>query len=499
MKCKTYMLMMMLVAAGSYSFAQGLEVGPGTCIKVETGTTLKISAGDLLLNSDATGDATVIAFGSVTLGSGGKAIVERYLPGAVSAWHMVSPPVNAMAITASSWAPGTDEDLYLWHEPDPGIWVNYKNQSSGNSGDLPYFDVANGSNNFSVGRGYIVNYHTADVTKNFESSTLNTGNVNITLAKSAVKGWTWSAGLNLIGNPYPSGLDWSAVTKANIVTEVWAQVYNTNKAGGAGYEPVNGPIASGQGFFVQAVSDGAVLALKPSQQVHTSTQMMMKNGTDQLVLRLSNDTFFDETTILLHETSVSEHDFYDASKFFSFDPQVPQLYTLATDGWQLAVHSLEAITESTVIPLSIKMTGSGIMTVSLTKAEGAFEGQEIILQDMHTNIQHKLSDTPTYSFMASDEDDPNRFLLKFGAVAVDEIPAKAYLNVWVSYHLLYILNPDSPKATVELYSISGQVILRKEIGQGLQSIPVNVATGAYLVMMRTDNAVAMRKLFINHQ
>lgn len=471
--------------------AQGVSVEPNTNIKVLAGTTLKVAGGDLLLKSDATGDGTVIAFGSVTHGAGGKAIVQRYMPGGVSAWHMISAPVNAMAIAGSNWAPGTEEDLYLWDEPSPGIWVNYKNTSV-----PPTFSGVNPGDNFVTGRGYIVSYNAANPTKHFESSGLKTGNVNITLAKSAVKDWSWNAGLNLIGNPYPSGLDWSEVSKSGIVNEVWAQVYDANKEGGAGYEPVNGTIASGQGFFVQAVNNEGVLALQPSQQVHATTQNFMKQGEDKLVLRLAGGAYFDETTILLNEASAPEHDFYDASKYFSFDPQVPQLYSLATDGCKLAINSMDAISEATVIPLSIKVEGSSIMSVQLTATAGTFEGQEIVLHDVLTNTLHKLSEEPTYNFMANAGDNPDRFLLKYGPVGIAEAPQRNVLTAYMQHNLLCILNPDAPKATVELYNIQGQVILRKVIGQGLQSITVKVATGTYMVVMRTDNSLAMRKLFI---
>jgi len=498
MKWKTVLLIVMYAATWSPIYAQGLKIKAGTCVKLETGTTMDISAGDLFLESDATGNATLIALGMVTLGSTSNAIVQRYLPGIASAWHMISAPVNLMGITGSNWEPGTYDDFYLWHEPEPGIWVNFKNQSSGNSGDLPYFDDANDGNNFRTGKGYIVSYNTATPTKNFESSGLNTGNVNITLTKSATKSWNWNAGWNLIGNPYPSGLDWSQVTKTGIVTENYAHVYNPNKAGGEGYDQISGEIAPGQGFFVQAESNEAVLALQPAHQVHTTGQTFVKSGTDRLVLRLSKDSNYDETTIFLNETSGTGHDFYDATKLFSFNSAIPQLYTLTANGRKLAINSMSAIAESTVIPLSIKVQGSSIMSVQLTKAEGAFEGKEIILHDILNNTLHKLNEEPIYHFMVHAGDNPDRFLLKFEAVGVDDLPDQIDLNAWVSHGLLYILNPDAPRATVELYNLSGQVMLRKEIGQGLQRISLYVSKGAYLLTMRTEIAVAKRKLFIHY-
>ncbi|MDP8228945.1 MAG: T9SS type A sorting domain-containing protein, partial [Candidatus Electryoneaceae bacterium] len=173
-----------------------------------------------------------------------------------------------------------------------------------------------------------------------------------------------------------------------------------------------------------------------------------------------------------------------------------QLYSHGSDGWELAINSIDAISETLVIPLSIKVKGSSLMSIDLTETEGEFAGQTIILHDLLTNIQHKLSDVPTYSFMANEDDNPDRFLLKFAPVGVNELSGSAMLHAYMQHNLLYILNPDSPTAHVELYNIRGHLVLCEEIGQGLQSIPVNVATGAYVVMMRTEKAVATRKLFV---
>jgi len=493
MKSKTVFLIMMFVAAGSLLSAQGLKVEPGTCIKVESGAILDISIGDLFLKSDATGDATIIALGSVTMGTG-NAIVQRYMPGADSAWHMISSPVNGMAITGSDWDPGDYEDLFLWSEPSPGTTVSFKNTTIS-----PTFNETNPGDNFVTGRGYIAVYYSLNPTNNFVSGSLNQGDINITLAKSTAKRWDWSGGWNLIGNPYPSGLDWSAVTKDNIVTESSAQIYDPNRDGGEGYVIISGTIAPGQGFFVQAVSNNAILALHPSQQVHTTGQSFLKQqaSEDKLVLRITSGEYYDETKILIHEASSHEHDFHDATKLYSFNPQVPHLCSQITSGRGLAIHSIPAISETMTIPLSIKVQGNSIMSISMTEIAGVFEEQTIYLHDLLTNTITKLSEIPTYNFIANSNDNPDRFLLKFGVLDINEFPDNNLLNAYVNNNLLYIDNPDAIVAQVEVYNIVGQPILSKEIGQGLQSIPLNVAPGTYIVMMRTDMAIATRKIFIH--
>ena len=493
MKTKLIILIMLMFSAYLVS-AQETRLEANTCIKVELGTTMNISGdNDLVLESDATGDATIIALGSVTFGTGGKAIVQRYMPGAISAWHMISSPVNGMAITASDWAPESNEDLFLWNEPSPGTWVNFKNTTVS-----PTFSETNPDNNFVEGRGYIANYNSLNPTNNFESGSLNQGNINITLAKTTAKSWTWSAGWNLIGNPYPSGLDWSAVTKTGLEEE-YAQVYNTIKSGGAGYDQVT-TIAPGQGFFVLAATNGATLNLLPAQQVHITTgQSFLKQeaSEDKLVLRITSGQYYDETKILINEASSPEHDFYDATKLYSFNPEVPQLCSQITSGRGLAINSISAISETTTIPLSIKVQGNSIMSISMTEIAGVFEGQTIYLHDLLTNTITKLSEAPTYNFIANSNDNPDRFLLKFGAVGITELPGNRLLNAYMNGNLLYIHNPDAVVAQVEVYNIMGQPILSKEIGQGLQSIPLNIASGTYVVMMRTKMAIAKRKIFIH--
>ena len=133
----------------------------------------------------------------------------------------------------------------------------------------------------------------------------------------------------------------------------------------------------------------------------------------------------------------------------------------------------------------------------MTEIAGVFEEQTIYLHDLLTNTITKLSEIPTYNFIANSNDNPDRFLLKFGVLDINEFPDNNLLNAYVNNNLLYIDNPDAIVAQVEVYNIVGQPILSKEIGQGLQSIPLNVAPGTYIVMMRTDMAIATRKIFIH--
>lgn len=488
MKCKVLITMLLMFLFSNYmTFAQELRVEPGTNIKIEATTTLGIT-GDLILESDATGDATVIALGSVT----GNAIVQRYLPGSAAAWHMISSPVSGMAIN-DDWYPEEDEDFFLWDEPSPGTWVNIKNTTVG----TVLFTAVNPGNDFFTGRGYLADYNTADPTYNFEG-TLTTGNVIVTLDKSETKDWDWSSGWNLIGNPYASGLDWNSADKDGLF-ENYAQVYNSNKTGGDGYECVE-TIGSGQAFFVLAASDGAVLNFTSSQQVHTTAATFLKKDLEDdemLVMRLTSGPFYDETIIKINPESLPEHDFWDATKLSSFDPKVPQISTLISGTHPLTINSIPSVSSSLCIPISIKVPADGNMTINLSEIKGAiFEGQRIILHDLQTNTMQTLNDNPNYSFNASVNDSPNRFLLKFEAVGLPEYQGQEELKAYMNMHQLYTLNPYTEKAQLDIFSIQGQLLLHEQVDPGLQSTMVNVHSGIYVVVISTSTDMAKCKIFI---
>jgi hypothetical protein len=98
MKTKLIVLMMLVFSAYLVS-AQGIKVTPNTCIKVESGTTLDISgSGDLVLESDASPEASLIDYGNVTYTGGGEAKVERYLTESTNDYHDITPLTCQLSI-----------------------------------------------------------------------------------------------------------------------------------------------------------------------------------------------------------------------------------------------------------------------------------------------------------------------------------------------------------------------------------------------------------------
>jgi hypothetical protein len=359
-------------------------------------------ADGLLIKSAASGTGSLIHFNPGLHGTS-----ERYIPahsGAKSAtgWHFLSSPVNDFAIGSSDFEPGLNDDFYAWDEAG-NLWLNYK-------------DGANNITNFTNGQGYLVAY-AGDLTGVF-TGTFNVGDVavdlNLTPSKDNFNGW------NLLGNPYPSAIDWSVVgNHTDTFEDVFAYVYNRGKTGGAGYEEIDGSqqgafIPANQGFFVKTKASGS-FTFTNNMRVHGGNFMKSSPADDRIVLRFAGDHYFDQTTLRLRKGSQFSRDPLDALKMFSFDTDVPQIYTVTTDQRGVAINSIPAVDESLVIPVGLVVPANGEMTIMLKELSGEFENLFVLLLDQKTGVTHKfVNDQDGYTFDAS-TDDTDRFLLKFMA------------------------------------------------------------------------------------
>ena len=256
-----------------------LTIGPLNYLSV-TGT-LTNNAGNngLVVNSDATGAGSLIN-GTASV----PATVTRYITGVSQAWHLLSSPVAAQAISPAFTAdPSTSYDFFAWYEPT-GEWVNFKNTTV-----APTWGTANGSTNFTTGKGYLVEYTGTGLTKQFTGS-LNAGSISSALTYSGAGVYKAN---NLLGNPYPSAIDWKASSgwnRANLVSSgggyvmsIWNDALSTgnygtfNSAGssGSGTNGVTQYIPAGQGFMVKATAAGT-LGMTDAIRVH-NTQAYLKS------------------------------------------------------------------------------------------------------------------------------------------------------------------------------------------------------------------------------
>lgn len=468
-----------------------LTLSPGTELTVTDNLLNEAGTSGLVLQSDASGTASLI-HGSADV----EATAYRYIPKYenTAGWHYLSSPVAQQPIRpefVNNGIPNPDNDFYKFSEPQY-IWINTKDDEG--DWNTAFED------NFVVGCGYNVGYN-ENLTKTFAGE-LNVG--DFLLNPTTIPPITYTAGggigWNLIGNPYPSGLDWDMCQRTNIDGSVYAfdgdngQYITWNGSVGSLTEGIIPPM---NGFFIKA-SENPSLTIPNTARAHTTTNFLKSKGyvTDLLVLKVEGNGFSDKTYI--HFNSLATHNFdneFDAYKLSGI-AAAPQLYTKTGDT-RLSINVLPYSMDEITIPLSLKVGKDGEYTISV--AQNSFwETVDISLKDLETQNIYDLRATTQLSLNLSTAN-PDRFLLLInGATGLEENqPEDDGIEIY-SYGKQVFVRTDEPgEFQVGVYNLLGQNLTGFRNLSGLKTTTLSgFKTGFYLITVKTDKAWVTKKVFI---
>jgi len=445
--------------------------------------TNSVGNGGLLLMSSASGTASLIENNT-----GVAATVQRYIDGDTCVWHFMSSPVSTQAISGA-WIPsgtfgdGTGYDLYAWDEP-ASCWVYNLNTTV-----TPTWPSAHPETYFVPGRGYLYAVQALHPTKQFVG-TLNSGSVTRTLTKNAAQNYI---GFNLLGNPYPSSIDWNSsagfsrsmlsLNGGGYYMWTWSStannygVYNSADADGIGTNNVTRYIAPMQAFFVQAASAGT-FAFQNAGRVHDGASVWLKsahvNSAEQNVrLSVSSAAGSDEIK-LGFGYSVNES---GARKLFSPVLTAPSLY-MNCSGAGYTIRYLTDTISNKYVPVNFKAGEAGTYQMSCNYNPNALG--TIFLEDCQTGSITDFSSNESYTFQASVADAPERFVLHFGSVT--PVDKGVHPNVWITDGTLHVfLENMIGDFMVRVNDLQGrQMFSKKMSGSEQYSIPL-FGRGVYLV------------------
>jgi hypothetical protein len=480
-----------------------LTIGPLNYLSVNGTLTNNAGNSGLVVNSDATGAGSLIN-GSASV----PATVTRYITGVSQAWHLLSSPVAAQAISpAFTVVPSTAYDFFAWYEPT-GEWVNFKS-TTGTS-----WTTANGNTNFTAGKGYLVEYLATNPTKQFAGN-LNAGAVAPALTKSGTGSY---ATFNLLGNPYPSAIDWKAASgwnRDNLAISgggysmwIWNDGlitgnYGTFNSAGSSESGTNGVsqyIPVGQGFMVNAVTAGT-LGMADGIRVHNTQPFLKSTEAIANILRLkvagNANSYSDEIVIEFgHPTAEG-----GAGKMFSFYETAPSLYTVKPDGNYSIDFRGEA--GAVAIPVSFMAGADGSFTLTASQLESFTSSTAITLEDLQVAKMQNLMQNPVYAFTANKTDNAARFLLHFGgAFSVNDKEKEQPVSIYGSGNSVYIANKSGVglKGEAMVYNMIGQQVMKLQLdGNPVTKISLSGITGYYLVKVITGENTYSGKVFINQK
>ncbi|PKP00920.1 MAG: hypothetical protein CVU14_06305, partial [Bacteroidetes bacterium HGW-Bacteroidetes-9] len=450
-----------------------LTIKPGSALTVDATGSLSVT-GTFTLESDATGTGSFITDGATS------ANIQRYIPGhngdANEGWHLLSSPVSAQTIGDFHTA-GSGDDFYKWEETT-GTWINRTAVGGGLNGSF--------ENNFGVGAGYLVANATTD-TKLFTGS-LNTSNVSINNLTNT--GANTYAGWHLLGNPFSSSLTWNNGNWALNNVDANCQIWNESTAS---YTVISatGIIPATNGFMVHASVNNASLTIPASARTHDATNWYKNTQTSDRIVLTAIDAEGGTAQSSIIRFDANATDGYDTEYDSYYLAGFAPLFYSSSQNENYALNTLTELTGGLTIPMGFVKNSSTQFIIELTEN---IAGQTVYLTDLKTNQTNNLTEG-SYTFGSQDGDDANRFLLHFGTLGIDNPPADQRISAWVYNKQLYILSDETGDAKV--YDIQGRLLQNYPIGSsGLQSYPVNLPSGVYLLRLQEKSSTKSVKIIV---
>lgn len=472
------------------------------------------SAGFLTLTSSASSTAFINGTGAGTIT--GDVTIQRYLPSGFGYKYFSSPFQDATVNEFDDEVNLGDPYFAPVYRYDENLassgWVSYLNSS----------DPLNPLEGYAVFLGSSVPPITVDAT-----GVVNNGPVSATLFNHNN---TYTKGFNLVGNPYPSAIDWNAAgwTKTNIdnavyyfkasTTDEYAGTYSTY-INGVSSDPgfATNIIPSMQAFFVH-VTDGAfpvsgTLGLTNSVRVTDTSHGFMKSETKNQVpvLRLNVTFEYDTTTIdraviYFDEKATSGFDSYlDALKLMNTDYSVPNLYSVGSDGKKLSINALPPNEDKlTRVPLGIKISQQGYIVFRLDYVDEELSGNKIFLTDLVSGVEQELMNGNEYRVFLNEGEHNNRFWLNLSSepTAVYDLPADETLfSVYSSHGILkvFINTEKTGKGILTVSNLTGQLlVVKKVVEHGYFEINPGLKDGIYFVNFASGSYKVSRKVLIKN-
>jgi len=480
--------------------AQRLEVSSGASFQLLPNHAMTLAAGlanqgSLELLSDATGTASLIVSGTAS----GQASVQRHLPDADRYYYLFPPTDQVVANQEFAGAFA----LYNWNE-QAGNWLNLD---------------ASSTNAVGQDKGFIVKYSTAGNTPAYTGELLASDHsVNLSFTKGVYKD-----GYNLIGNPYPSSLDWdhAAWSKPSEVVvnnsnTIW---YGSSIAGAHAWATWNGNsgvgtnngspfVPAGQAFWIRyknwswTGNQNTVLTIPAAARTHEASPAGLYKATEKPLLRLraSNGAFYDEAVLCFIDQAGPGFEMYDSEKFFSPHAQFPQLYFPLGGGMLAAIDAMPRYDEELTVPMGFIVGSAGQFLVEASELRN-FGADQIFLEDLHTGNFVDLRQQPSYAFAANAGNSPDRFLLHFLRGVVTDLPEAqgAEPSIFSNERSVYVSVPAtaSKQGSISIHSLLGQTLHTEQLqGRDMVRVDLGVVSGLYLVRLQTQDGVFSKTVFI---
>ena len=359
-------------------------------------------------------------------------------------------------------------DLYRYYEPgttmEVGWWENYKQGESQLDIILPDFTI------LSNGHGYL--YASSDnVNLEFSGKVLTGSVIHHCYKMNLNEDFN---GFNLMGNPFTHDITLNNVTNLKMANGF----YTVTNAGTWESHASTDNIKPTQGMLIKITdtsidSDGFGFLTISEEETRSRS---INNGSINIVV--SNDKYSDNAIVSFSEGK-------GLNKFPHLNKEAHEVYVIDNDT-KYGVATMND--DVTTIPVGFKANTMGEYTIAAKAQDCKFNS--MTLTDKMTGVKTNLL-TDSYTFMATTNDNPNRFTLTLNAdtdVDADFI----YIN-----NNEMIINNIEGDGLVQIYDVMGRSVATYNVSGSANISMETLSEGVYIVRMIDANGVKTQKVVNN--
>lgn len=446
--------------SGAVTLGNSMEVTGTVTLSNGTLTT----GGNLTLISTSLANTGRIATIAGTGAISGSVTVQRFIPSGTRRWMFLSAPVDNFNLS-SQWM----DDVYVTGPAGQGFDASATNahslftynEATTGASSIGWTGPSNANTTFPNGTGFRVFFRgdrsqliTAGSANNCVldvTGTMHTGNFSFPVTFNS-SGSIDDDGWNLIGNPYPSPISWSASgwTKTNLdgFIYVWnttTNSYNTSDGTpGGSTGSATGVIGIGQGFMVKATAGSPALSITENVKVACGVgsaacfNFFKKNSTEPLLrAKMMLDSHNVDEVIIKFEPGSSSNYIVpeDASKFTN---PVVNLATYSSNNKRLTINSRPEVNITDTVGVYLKSTAMTTHKLIFSDFNSIPSNIGIVLIDKFLNQNIDVRANPIYQFnITSDTSSQNsaRFQIVFSDLNSLPVALIGFKGVKVNEHV----------------------------------------------------------------
>ena len=450
-----------------------LTLFPGASITINSGSDLSVGT-RVILQSNATQMASLIDHGNLVVG--GQSTMDVKYSG--NGWHMVSAPID-----------GAVSGLYL------DKYLRSYDEATGWEYIVPVNVPLNPAEGYAL-------WSTSAGTNNVSyNGTFNTGNQSFDLSYSGPP--TTGFGWNLVGNPYPSSLDWDEVSLPaglDAAIYLWDPAlgnYRYYIPGGGGLNTTSQFVPAGQAFFVHYTNVTVQpLSFDNNDRAHSAQQFYKSNESQSNILRLklSSETGSEQAGVrFINDCSADFDQNKDVYCIEGAGENTPTFYTYAKNE-KYSINSMGPFGSDVTIDAGFYANNAGTYTLSIDQLESFDVDVKAFVEDPQTNtITAMDAESPYYFDYDGDLEEYKFSLILVKENAIVEAP----VFVYGADDQIKIINKDLLEGSYLVFDLSGRKIAEGDFNNVSTTVEIYKDQTVYLVQyFLTNGERFVTKVFV---